>query len=335
MKKPNVIVTKVVSGTVATSILISSCNIVEYNLDNSVYGSFAPNGTKGVALIDISDTNLSADVVEKIKAISQIVNEIINNPNAAKSFAENPSIYLHGKELDFKINLSHEEKRLLMAFADKDMMNAIKEEDFESFLRIGKERGYIGVIGNRTKEDLRSLFKSEEEYNKFMESIEGSGTVLYGAPGAPGGSGMPGGGNTGGGNTGGDNSGDENPGQPGPVVAGVAFVVAVAGAIVYVGVESIGIAQVGVYLHVGVVGPPGEVGVPGQRSMPLNNREPVIKLWYDNNQPVEISDFYNEMIDEQIDVLTESVMKHYPEVDEYTLRGMLRTTLEGYYGLRK
>lgn len=59
MKKPKTIVTKVVLGTVTSSILVASCS-KEYNFEDNIYGGFAENtATKGMVMLDITKSNLS------------------------------------------------------------------------------------------------------------------------------------------------------------------------------------------------------------------------------------------------------------------------------------
>lgn len=295
---------------VTSSLLAQSCAISEYNTENNEYGSFSPNLTKGLNMVDISEINLSDEVIAKIKAVSSIVNEILLNKAEARAFAQNPSSYLAAKELSFHIVLSDDEKAVLMAFSDDDIIKAIKNNDIDSFMSLCKERGYIGAVKGNSVEDIKKCFKTEEDYNNFMHSMGGNSPTLFAAPGAPG--------------SGGGEAGPQGCFVP---VAAVAFLA--------IGIEFV----VGVQLYFVTVnytiGIPGMPGARSAKIQPLNDTEPVIKLWCDNNSVIETDELYKVMVDDEIDKITPIILKNYPEVDEYKLRAILRLNLEGYYGYRK
>jgi len=291
MKKPKPLLTKTVIGTVTASMAIASCQKQEYNLEDSIYGSLAENGTRGIAMIDIENTNLSDEFIEKLRILSDIVNNVLTDRKEAKRFSENPDQYFIDKEIDFKIGLSQEEKNTLMAFADAEILEAIKANDFDSFLSIGKEKGYLGIIKEGSIEDLRAIFKSEEDYRAFVDSIPEGAVVPMGF-----------------------------------------FGVAIAA--VYVAVESIAGIQLGVYFHV-ALWQSSSSDETRSITQSLDQREPALKIWMDNNGTIDTKTFYYEMIDKQVNSLTDIFMKHYPEMNEDTFRSILRNNLEGYYGLRK
>lgn len=311
MKTPKPAVIKVVTTVVTSSLLAQSCAITEYNTANNEYGSFSPNLTKGLNMVDISEINLSDEVVAKIKAVSSIVKEILLNKAEARAFAQNPSSYLAAKELSFHIVLSEDEKAVLMAFSDDDIIEAIKNNNIDSFMELCKERGYIGAVKGNSVEDVKKCFKTEEDYNNFMRSMGGNTPTLFGAPGAPG-------------------AGDDgNEGAIGMFVPFPVFVFLIAA------IEVVAAAQLYFYVQVSVIGPPGQPGARSIQLQPLNDTEPVIKLWCDNNSVIETDELYKVVVDDEVDKITSITLKHYPEVDEYKLRSVLKLNLEGYYGYRR
>lgn len=145
MKTPKPFVIKSVAGSVAASILVSSCS-TGYNFDDSYYGSHADNLASGESFFDLSKSNLSEEFLHKLTAIQQIIKTILVDKKAARQFAENPDEYVTSQEILFNVVLHEPERRLLFAFADDDILKAVKTNDIETFLSLCSERGYIGVI---------------------------------------------------------------------------------------------------------------------------------------------------------------------------------------------
>lgn len=300
MKKPKKVLTKIIVGTVSSSILIASCKVGDYNLDGNKYGPMADNNPEGVRLLDVSESNLSDEFLKKIKAISSIVEEVLSDRNAAKQFCDSPELYLAAKEEALSIVLTDEDKRVLRAFSDEDIIEAVKSNDMAEFLRIGRERGYIGLVTTRSPEEIRSIFRSEQDYKEFMMALEEGG-------------------------------------GPTTRAAGVGLVVvAVAAAAIYAAVETMAAVQVGVVYHVGfwtkTAGPTGESQAASSLVM---DREPVLKLWMDNNGTVEADVFYREIIDSQVDSMFEIARETYPNIDEDMFKNIVRSNLETYYGFNK
>ncbi len=297
MKKVNPIITKTVTTTVAASIMISSC-YKEHDFEDCVYGPFAENPkTRGVALMDINESNLSEDFLIKARIISKIVNDILINPKEAEYFALNPDEYIKSKELGFKIILSDVEKRALLAFCDENIIKAVKEKDFENFIRISNEKNYFGLLSSKYSEpELRSIFKSDKDYDDFIE--------LVGV--------------------------NENLEAISPVIfAGVVAVV-----FLYVAVATIVELGVAVHAAAALSTAIGGVGEETKNNLSYTN-EPILKIWTDNNGKISTEKFYSEVINKQVHTIVEKIEDKFPEVDEKKISNIIRLQLEGYYGLRK
>jgi len=312
MKTPKPIVVKSVAGAVTASILISSCS-KGYNFDDSYYGPHADNLTRGESFFNLNESNLSEEFLHKLKAIHQIIETVVVDKKEARRFANNPDEYVASKELHFNVVLHEAERRLLFAFADDDILKAVKTKDIETFLSLCSERGYIGVINEYNKpENIRAMFKSDEDHEAFMHLIE--------------------------------NLDGYNPTTR--AVAGIPVAV-VAGAVFFMGAAVIYAAAAGVTVGVGTVAA-YETGVAvntsvytnsetRSRSSAMSVNEPVLRIWTENNGMISSDVFYAEMIDKQANLIMELIEKEFaisPSASD-AVRDVLRIQLEGNYGLRK
>lgn len=312
MKTPKPIIVKSLAGTVAASILVSSCS-PGYNFDDSYYGPHAANHTRGGSFFNLSESNLSEEFLYKLKAIQQIIEAVLTDKKEARLFANNPDKYVASKEMHFNVVLHEAERRLLFAFADDDILKAVKTKDIETFLSLCSERGYIGVINEHNKpENIRAMFKTDKDHEEFMHLIE--------------------------------NLDGYNPTTR--AVAGIPVAV-VAGAVFFMGAAVIYAAAAGITVGVGTVAA-YETGVAVNQSVYTNSEtstrsstmsvnEPVLRIWTENNGKIGSDVFYTEMIDKQANLLMELIEKEFPTSTSASnaVRDILKIQLEGYYGLRK
>jgi hypothetical protein len=303
MKKLNPKFSKAVLGTVAASITVSSC----YNghiFDDSLYGEFAENSTtKGLSVIDIRNSNLSDEFIRRSNIINDIINNILSNRSELVQFTNDQEKYLLSKELELNIELADYEKKLLIAFNDDEVIRAVKENNIESFLRICKEKEYIGVVNEKIKsEDLQAMFKTEEDYDNFLKMIDAE---------------------------------IDDDGYIVQVVGVVALPVVVV-AYMYLGAVTIAGVAVAAYAAAALSGPSvnGERSISSHISKLLEN-EPVLRIWTDNNGVINSDVFYSEVIDKQVYSFREFIEKAFPETRFNKAIEIFRIQLEGYYGLRE
>ena len=172
MKQMKPIVTKTVSGVIASSILMSSC-MQGYNFEDSLYGVFADNpATKGNVMLSINESNLSKEFIHQITSINAIIEKILTNDKEAEKFVTNPQAYLSSQEMNFQIMLSEQEKALLLALNDKDIVYAINNNDIALFLKICKEKGYLNTLNENRVSDLRNIFNNTSDYDALIDDIE-------------------------------------------------------------------------------------------------------------------------------------------------------------------
>lgn len=318
MKKTKQIVIKTVATTVAAGVVIPSCtsdyDSERYNFNDSYYGSHTENHTRGISLYDIQESNLSGAFQHKLQAIQQIVDAILSDNREARRFAKNPNEYIESKEMHFNIVLHETERRLLQAFADDEVLKAVKTNDAETFLSLCIERGYIGIMNEYNKpENIREIFKTDEDYEAFLHLIE--------------------------------NVNDYD--TTTRAVAALPIYV-VAGAVFYMGAATIyGLAlSVVITIEAGVlINAAALVNEAVAINSETNNRrieamkvnEPVLRIWTENNGMIGDDIFYTEIMDKQINLFMDLIEKEFvlsqPAFD--SIRNILRIQLEGYYGFRK
>ncbi|MCL2097705.1 MAG: hypothetical protein FWH23_02975 [Bacteroidales bacterium] len=169
MKQMKPIVTKTVCGVVASNILLVSC-MQGYNFDDSLYGTFTDNPTTHTAMVSISESNLSEELIHQINSINAIIGKIITDKEEAKNFATDPQAYLASQEMNFQIMLSEQEKAVLIALSDNDIANAVRNNDIALFLKICKEKGYINALNESRLPNLYNTtnYMGEEIQEQFI-----------------------------------------------------------------------------------------------------------------------------------------------------------------------
>lgn len=73
------------------------------------------------------------------KTISSLIEELYNDPNAAYLFCKAPTEYLESKNISSLI-IGEEERKLLMAFSDKQIRNAIEKKRFKRIFKVSKRK---------------------------------------------------------------------------------------------------------------------------------------------------------------------------------------------------
>lgn len=297
MKNPKPIIVKAVLGATATSMLISSC-LQGHNFEESLYGPFANNPEEGQHLFNIDESNLSDKFLLQLKTINSIIKTILSSRKEAKLFAKNPDEYISSKEKLFSIEFSRSEKNFLLAFADDEIIKCVKANDIHTFLALCSQKGYIGLISEDNKpESIREMFKTEEDYKNFLALINNM-------------------------------QNDSVSTRSGIAVAAVVVYVG-AGAFQAAAILSIAWASLVVDEAVSITHS-GET-----RSVDMTIKEPVLKIWTDNNGVISNDAFYEEIIDKQTDLILELIEKEYPYSIINEAKDFIKIQLEGYYGLRK
>ena len=143
--KRNKYVTKIVAGTVATSILANSCTPAligdnsKLKEEDAIYLKNANSNDWGDIAIPIS-FNLHSEDANYMFFLQKLAMDIINDPQTAQKFMENPAEFLDRYDCNIPINLDEETLKLVLALGDPDINDAIKNNDVSLFLDLCKEK---------------------------------------------------------------------------------------------------------------------------------------------------------------------------------------------------
>ena len=232
----------------------------------------------------------------------------MTNKKSAKLFVTDTEKYLAKRNADFSIILTEDEKNAILALIDDDISEALKNKDLQLFVTLCKEKGYLNTTRTITKEELREHFKTQEDFEKFMELYNNPDSEIY------------------------------------PMSA-LIFPVAATLAIAAVGVAVYGVAALWTiswaWTHgdadAKVVGDE-PIYSGGERGSRIMQREPVLQLWFKaGNEKVNYSILHSELITKQVDEIMEVIISSDTE-GTYNLektKEFITANLEGFYGLRK
>jgi hypothetical protein len=315
MKPPKPIVTKSIAGLLMSSVLAASC-APGYNIDDNIYVSLAENQALGKGMLDIIESGLADDVIHRSQQIASIIEDIYNNRDLARQFAENPNGFMATRSSDLGegITLSESERAFLLAFSDDEIMSAAKAGNASLFIKLASEKGYLSMAQTQSSslEDIRPLFENEESYNEFVKKLKSHPNY------------------------------EDLIDSAVFVVFGPIFYIAAA-VTIYVLAETLVFVQVGLVFHLGVATETNAERVHEQQK----SIDPVIRLYLDyENNYYHIDSLYEELIVKQADaivgIISESTKTNINTNIEATTTEQINLTkklvtanLEGYYGFRK
>ena len=256
----------------------------------------------GIALMDYNECELSDLVVKQLNDISAIINIIIADREKALDFVNDPNAFIRNEGLNINLNLTDDDIRVLSAFADDEVVAAIQNADIEKFFKVCKEKGYIGFVRSQkiSQDDIRGYFKTEQDYNNFMLTMDNMGAAELEAAGFI------------------------------PIIA-----VAIAG--IYAAGESMVGLQVGAIFHVSFwVETNAESTKPIQPGDKISTIaiEPVTQIWVDNRGAMLESVCYTQLISDQLDKLADLIEEYFPEVNKEMAKQIIKGNLEVYYELQ-
>jgi len=167
--KKNKYVTKSVAGTVATSILINSCSpaLIEDPLSRDIdiiYKTNLISNDWGSIAIPIS-FNLQVGDANYMFFLQKLAMDIINNPQIAQRFIEDPSAFLNKYGCNIPLNLDEETLKLVLALGDSDINVAIKNNNVSLFLDLCKEKDLF----ISTENAFSHLYDNPEIQAKLVE----------------------------------------------------------------------------------------------------------------------------------------------------------------------
>ena len=249
--------------------------------------------------------------------VVSLINEITTNKDIATSFKTDPIEFIKERKYNLNFDFTDEEIRLLCAYTDDDVIKAINENDFEEFISICKNKGYIGLNLNKIQSpsEIRKYFNSEHDLQNYLSTI-------------------------------GSDANNVEHMYSLFIVAGA--VVYIAGAVlIYGAVATIAAFWVGVATEIGVAYAQKQIG-----SDALKIDSGVLKLWTKENKRIQDKVLYEYLIEEQTNEIAEMLNKDLIkpiQVGNKTItlteeqieqqarinKEFIKINLEGYYGLRK
>lgn len=294
----------VVIATIS-GLLVSSCD--NHNLDDNIYGNFAENKSENVAFYSIEDSNLSESFFYHVNIFNSIIKDMMTNKEMADLFCTNPDEYLKIKKIPATFQITEEQKILIKAFCDEDVIEVVKENNLQKFITICKEKGYLNFRTRKLDNEINDYsiyFKDNEDFEKFKQYIL--------------------------------DSGGEEIAPMAAIPAVTVGIGSVAAALYAVAGVSAAVGENVVY-YLDFWWDSGEAQN-AQMLTRLSSREPVIKLWLNSsNSKVDYDMVYSEIIEKRVNEIMDIFYENCDsvEIDSHKLKELIRINLEGAYGLRK
>ena len=159
-------------GIISIGLAQTSCNTDYYNLDDNLYGNFAPNTKSGETFFNLSMMGYTDDVVNYTRAITVLIQQFTLDEAAALQFQQNPELYVNDVKKQLNINLTQDDVTFLKAFTDPEIRTAILNNDLKAFLNVTVKKGYNKSQLSISKVPLRDRFKTEKDYNAYLQRLE-------------------------------------------------------------------------------------------------------------------------------------------------------------------
>jgi hypothetical protein len=148
-----------ITKTLASSILLASCTPSEDFYSHN-YDENYVNQSKGAAI----SLYLDDKTKEMLINIAPLVQEIIDNPEIAEEISNDPVSFCKARGYSFTINLDDAIFRVITALGNKDINDALKNNDFEEFIRLCSENG---LLDEKQGIALNTMFRSDEDQEIF------------------------------------------------------------------------------------------------------------------------------------------------------------------------
>lgn len=145
MKSKSNFLSKALIGTIATSVVASSCtnggdSLVPIFEDENA--SAIKKGDLGEAVVKVS-VNFTEEEKAYIMAIEDVVLRILDDREFAKEFAKDPDAILGKYGCGLDVEKTDELYAFIAALGDEDVRDCIQRKDLEGFLKICESRNLI------------------------------------------------------------------------------------------------------------------------------------------------------------------------------------------------
>lgn len=185
---------KIVLGVTSGSLLIGNGCTSDLSENPELVNGLETDSLGGNSAISMRYTFADKDK-ELLTLLVKLSEEVLVNPEIAKKFAENPSLYLkeYGFDNDLDISKSDPYLNLYMAIADEDIKRAIDTKNVPAMISICKNKGYLFSFNNPLNEYLmgnnsidgsprlgtRAIIEGDPETGFFALVIFAVGALYY------------------------------------------------------------------------------------------------------------------------------------------------------------
>lgn len=128
--------TKLISGIISASIILSSC---ENNL-NQQRNYFISDFSEGESVINI---DFNKEEIEYLKFLKKLSVDITKHPDIAKKFSESPSLFIKKYGYDKEVDLDEGMLKLILALGDEEINNAIKDNAIKKVLVLLRKKDLL------------------------------------------------------------------------------------------------------------------------------------------------------------------------------------------------
>lgn len=132
---------KIILSVLSSSVAFSSCDQAPLDECHFSKENFSANTENGATLLPMH-IYLGDDARQKIAFIESFVDNILSNEEEAIAFCNNRELILEKHHLnDISIDRNSPEIQLLFAITDKDILDAIKQNDVKLYMEVLRDKG--------------------------------------------------------------------------------------------------------------------------------------------------------------------------------------------------
>lgn len=154
-----------ISGTLASSILASSCTFSD--MDGVIYDEYKPNTDLGNAALPMS-VDLIGNDAKYVNAIRRICIDVIQDQSIAQQVAENPESMFKKYGYDGPIDMDSDVLKIIKMLGDDEINEAIANKDISKFIVLCEDRG---LLYGANKDSIL------QKYNDQIKSILQNGQI--------------------------------------------------------------------------------------------------------------------------------------------------------------
>lgn len=152
----------VVSGTVASSILVNSCTVPPIN--DSLYEKYVPQKDIGDELLPIA-FHLKPDDAQYVMALQLLSLDILRDPSVAKAVITNPNEVLKKYGYDGIVCLDDSVVKIILALGDKEINQTVKDRDIHKFVDLCRQKVFLS-------DEIHSTLFSDEFYQEQIAKLK-------------------------------------------------------------------------------------------------------------------------------------------------------------------